>query len=121
MSNIVERFEAAVRILIADGPVKHRLAKAYSDHLEDLQDFDLPVENGGTFSDLHAALHRVHPAGQESPVKASVQKMSPLEAGSHARTIFALYAALVAAGRRVEPLTVVEPAKEAPRFLAGGN
>jgi hypothetical protein len=122
MSNIVERFEAAVEVLIADGPVKQRLAKAYSDHLEDLRELELPIESSDAFSDLHAALHRVSPVGQEGPVKASVQKMSVLEAGWHAKTIFMLYGELLAAGRRVEPLTVVETVPiEPPRFLVGRN
>lgn len=119
MSNIVDRFEAAMQALIEDGPVKQRLTKAYSDHLEDLRELELPIDGSEAFSDLHSALHRVPPVGRESPVKASVQKMSSLEAGWHARTIFRLYAELVAAGRRVDPLAAVDTAEsEPPRFLA---
>lgn len=122
MSQIVERFEAAVAVLIADGPVKQRLASAYAEHLEDLQQLDLPVEGGSQFGDLHAALHRVRPVGKESCVKASVQKMSATEAGWHAQTILRLYGALLMAGRKSEPLTVVEaPETEAPRYLVGSN
>jgi hypothetical protein len=122
MSTIVERFEAAVQTLIADGPVKQRLTKAYTDHLEDLRELELPIDGGEAFTDLHSALHRVRPAGKESPVKASVQKMSPHEAGWHAKTILRLYGELVAAGRRVEPVSVIETAEsEPPRFLAGRN
>jgi len=122
MSNIIERFEAAVEILIAEGPIKQRLTTAYSEHLEDLQEIELPIDGRDAFSDLHTALHRVPPVGQESAVKASVQKMSALEAGWHAKTIFMLYGELLAAGRRVEPLTVVESTPiEPPRFLVGRN
>jgi hypothetical protein len=118
MSHLIERFHAAVRALLGEGPVKQRLAKAYSDHLEDLQGLELPLTDNGTFAELHAALHRVAPVGKETCVKASVQKMSSSEAQGHAETIVRLYAELVA--RRGEPLKVVEPlVKAPPRFLAG--
>ena len=121
MSQLVERFEAAVLILIGDGPIKQRLTVAYSDHLEDLQDLELPGTARGAFGDLHTALHRVAPIGKETCVKASVQKMSASEAAWHAETIFRLYADLVTQPRRSEPLKVVESSEQtAPRFLVGG-
>ena len=44
MSQIVERFEAAVQALVGDGPVKNRLRAAYTEYLEDLQQVDLPIQ-----------------------------------------------------------------------------
>lgn len=121
MSQLVERFEAAVQTLIGDGPVKQRLTAAYSDYLEDLQDVELPVTAKGAFSDLHAALHRVQPSGKESCVKASVQKMSANDAAWHAETILRLYAELLTQPRRAEPLKIVEASEQSPpRFLVGG-
>ncbi len=122
MSHVIERFESAVQTLIGDGPVKQRLAHAYTQYLEDLQDFDLPIDENEEFCNLHTALHRFPAVGREGIVRASVQKMSPIEAGSHARTILALYRSLVAAGRRAEPLKVVDADhSEPPSFLANGG
>jgi hypothetical protein len=119
MSALLEQFEGAVRILIGDGPVKLRLVRAYSEYLEDLLDLELPV-SGSELQELHAALHRVTPRGNETPVKASVQKMSADEAAWHAGTILRLYVELLAQPRRGEPLKVVETTPP-PQFLAGGG
>ena len=120
MSLPLERFEGAVQILIGDGPVKVRLVRAYSEYLEDVIDLDLPVSAGESLSELHGALHRVTPSGSETPIKASVQKMSTGEAAWHAGTILRLYIELLTQPRRVEPLKVVETAP-LPQFLAGGG
>jgi hypothetical protein len=118
MAHLVQRFEAAVHALIGDGPVKQRLVQAYSGHLEDLRGLELPVNANGAFAELHAALHRVAPVGKETPVKASVQKMSASEAVWHAETIVRLYAELLSQARRPEPLKVVEALERTPpRFL----
>lgn len=120
MSHLTKRFEAALHALVTEGPIKQRLSKAYSDHLEDLQEADLPAGLRGTFHDLNEALHRVAPMGKETRIKASVQKMSFLEAGAHASTIVKLYTQLLRHGDRAEPLKVVKaaPAETVPHFLA---
>jgi hypothetical protein len=121
MSQLAERFEAAIQALIGDGPVKQRLATAYSEHLEGLQDLELPTTAKGAFGELHAALHRVQPCGKESCVRATIQKMSGSEAARHAETILRLYVELLVQPRRAEPLKVVEAgAPPPPRILAGG-
>lgn len=107
MLHLTERFEAALRVLIGEGPIKQRLNKAYSDYLEGLEEAELPPSLHGTFHDLSEALHRVSPMGKETPVKASVQKMSFDEAGTHADTIMKLYAELLRHGERSAPLKVV--------------
>jgi uncharacterized protein (UPF0147 family) len=118
MANYAERFEAAINALVGDGPVKQRLTRAYSDFLEPLQDHELPVNIRNAVSDLHAALHRVSPMGQETCVKASVQKMSVLEATRHAQSIVRVYAQLLTLTERAEPLKVVENQDaQPPRYL----
>jgi hypothetical protein len=114
-----ERFAAAVQVLIADGPIKQRLAAAYSQHLADVTEAELPPGLRREFADLQAAISRVAPAGNSTPVRASVQKMSPSEASSHAATILKLYVELVSGVERAEPLKVVAPPRKAPRFLSG--
>jgi hypothetical protein len=122
MSQIVERFEAAVQVLVSEGPVKIRLRRAYTEHLEDLQQVELPIESNVEFDELHSALHRVEPVGKVDYVEASVAKMSPAEAWWHAQTIVRLYTEVLAMerGARVEADAALKPAVAAPpRFLAG--
>ncbi len=110
MSNLAERLEAAVHVLVADGPVKQRLLEAYTEHLEPLRDAELPPRLAEPFARLHEAMHRVAPMGTtECRVKASVQKMSAAEAGGHAAAVVGLYAELLRSGQR-EPLKVVDSA-----------
>ncbi|HLF12378.1 MAG TPA: hypothetical protein VJA26_14310 [Gammaproteobacteria bacterium] len=117
MSHLAERFAAAVQTLVSDGPIKQRLSRAYTEHLEDLPETELPVGLRGPFNDLQAALNRLRPVGSESRVRANVQKMSAHEAGSHAGTIVKLYAELLAQGERAEPLKVVSSGKKPPSYL----
>jgi hypothetical protein len=119
VSSSAERFAAAVQVLIADGPIKQRLASACSLHLAELTEADLPPALRREFVELQAALSKVAPAGYESPVRASVQKMSPLEATAHAATIVKLYVDLMSGVERAEPLKVVAPPRKTPRYLTG--
>jgi hypothetical protein len=121
VSPLAQRFAAAVQTLIGDGPVKHRLSDAYATHLSDLAGAELPVALRDDFDELQAALSRVAPAGNEGRVRASVQKMSPLEAGAHAATIVRLYVELLSGLERAEPLKVVSPSKSPPRYLTNSQ
>ncbi len=102
-----ELFEAAVSALVGEGSVKDRLMTAYSQHLDDLEDSELPRGLRTTFEDLHTALHAVKPTGREPCVRATIRKMSKLQASNHARTIVSLYAELVCHRERADPLKVV--------------
>lgn len=127
MSQIVERFEAAVQVLVADGPVKRRLLRAYREYLEDLQQVDIPIPGKDELSELHAALQCVPPMGEIDCVKASVQKMAPAEAWWHACTIVRLYTEILAMEQgarphgegRPEPLEDVSASP--PRFLLSNS
>ena len=119
MSPFAQRFAAAVQVLIADGPIKQRLAAAYSLHLADVSETDLPPPLRREFAELNAAISRVAPAGHESRARASVQKMSASEASGHAATIVKLYVELMNGVERAEPLKVVGPPRKGPRFLSG--
>ena len=121
MPYLAERFEAAVSVLVAEGPVKERLAAAYSEHLDDLESRELPRNLQNTFNELHSALNSATPIGKESCVGATIRKMSRIQAGAHARTIFSLYADLISMGDRAEPLKVVNgKRKKAPSFVSQG-
>ena len=122
MSTSAWRFEAAVIALISEGPIKLRLTLAYSDHLEELQDEELPADLREAFSNLHAALHRVAPTGTETCIKASVQKMSPAEAASHAETILRIYANLLGHAPAAEHVEVADASNtSAPWYLVSGS
>jgi hypothetical protein len=114
---LAQRFAEAVRTLVGDGPIKQRLCRAYAENLEDLTDAEFPAALRRDFGELQAALSRIRPAGNEGRVRASVQKMSPDEAGSHAATIVKLYVELLNTLERAEPLKVVSPSKPPPRYL----
>jgi hypothetical protein len=86
--------------------------------LGDLDGADLPPALRPGFSELQTALSCWAPAGTESRVQASVQKMSTAEAGDYAGTIVDLYAALLAQLERAEPLRVVISPRKMARLLA---
>ena len=115
MSYLGKRFEAAVSVLVADGPIKQRLTAAYSEHLDDLESSELPINLRPAFIRLHAALHSVKPIGREPCVKATIRKMSSKEAGDHARTIFLLFSKLFHKNERSAPLRVVGTSKKSPK------
>ena len=121
MPYLAERFEAAVSALVAEGSVKDRLSAAYLAHLDDLETSELPQGLRTKFDDLHTALHAVRPSGREPCIKATIRKMSRLQAGNHARTIVSIYAELVCRGERAEPLKAVSgKRKKTPRFVSQG-
>lgn len=121
MSPIAQRFADAVRILVGDGPVKQRLTLAYAKHLEDLGEAEFPAGLRHDFAELQAALSRVAPVGNETRVRASVQKMSPDEAGNHAATIVKIYVDLLNNLERAEPLKIVASPKKTPHYLTSSN
>lgn len=120
MSYLAKRFESAVLTLVSEGPVKQRLAAAYTDNLDDLADSELPETVRDSFADLRLALHRVEPLGGEPCVLATVRKMSAEEADGYASSIVRIYAELIReGGGPAERLTVVNGgAVKLPRFLA---
>jgi hypothetical protein len=109
MPYLAERFESAVSALVGEGSVKDRLDTAYTEYLDDLESEELPQEQDMrvSFEDLQTALHAVSPTGREPCVRATIRKMSTLQAGSHARTIVSLYAELVCHGERTKLLKLV--------------
>ena len=119
MSAIAQRFAEAVQVLVGDGSVKQRLATAYGQHLADLPEAELPAGLRRDFAALQAAMSKIAPVGTETPARASAQKMASGEAAGHAATIVRLYLELMNGLERAEPLKVVAPPRQPPRYLTG--
>ena len=95
MCQLSDNFYSAVRALAGDGSVKDRLANAYSENLEMLSEDDLPETIKPRFEGLRQAMHSAKPLSKESPVTASIRKMSPTEASRYATSIVAMFSELV--------------------------
>jgi hypothetical protein len=87
MSSAWEHFFAATSMLASSGPIKHRLADAYSMHLEKLNAEEVPKEIRDEFCSLSTCMSSVRPLRGESAVYATVRKMSDTEAGGVAMRI----------------------------------
>jgi hypothetical protein len=97
MSNNFELLQLATLRLSQDGPIKERLAEAYASHLVALEAEELPESMREEFGALCDAMHRETPQARESVVRASVRKMSVLEARGYAALVVRLFAALARA------------------------
>ena len=95
MCQFSDKFYAAVRTLSGDGPIKQRLATAYGENLELINDDEIPEGIRPRFELLRRTMHTAKPIGQESPVIASVRKMSAADAAGCASLIVAMFSELV--------------------------
>src|SRR5690606_12317929 len=94
MSNNFELLQLATLRLSQDGPIKDRLIDAYDSHLASVEPEDLPEDLRGDFDALCAAMHREPPQARESAVRASVRKMSVMEAREYAAMVVRLFAGM---------------------------
>jgi len=95
MSYHVDHFFAAVSVLAGHGHIKQRLMKAYEDHLAEISEDELPIAAKQAFADLKTQMYRVTPLKGESPVSASVRKMSVGEASECAASVVTVYGEIV--------------------------
>lgn len=107
MCQFTDSFYSAVRTLAGDGHVKQRLLLAYTDNLDTLPDGEVPDSIRSRFAMLREAMHAARPLGNESPMVASVRKMSAADASSHAASIVAMFSELVRVKATGERLRVV--------------
>ncbi len=105
-------------MLVGEGPVKERLRIAFENHLQDLDESELPPGVREDYDRLHKALQKVKPIGPQNRIRATVQKMSAAEAARYAVTIFSMHLALEGRKPRTEPLRVTEPLHFADRAVA---
>ena len=95
MTYHVDRFYAAAAVLAAEGHIKHRLIRAYTDNLANIEDDELPIALQESFADLKKRMHGVAPLNGEGPIRASVRKMSPGEAGECGVMVLSLYGGML--------------------------
>jgi len=112
MCQFSDKFFSAVRILAGDGPIKKRLYLAYSDHLDMLPETNMPESIRPRFELLKHSMHSVKPMSEESPILASVRKMSSVEASRCATQIVAMFSELVRVKSTGERLRVKSSAKK---------
>ena len=119
-------FDAAMRALVGTGPVKHRLLDAYSHHLAQVRDQDLPDALRGRFVALHAAMCEARPSYGLTAAEVSVRKMSERDAAQWAAAILEMFVTLAAenvsqAGVRVLEIgnasELLQDVLEVPAFL----
>ena len=123
MSNHVDRFYSAVKVLAGHGPIKQRLTKAFENNLAEIDDVELPHAVKQSFAKLRKVMSQVDPLNGEGAICASVRKMSVEEADECAHQMIRIYADMIrheddlqeALPLRIEDQPVV------PSFLAKAN
>ncbi|MEO8309191.1 MAG: hypothetical protein ABI616_14250 [Pseudomonadota bacterium] len=94
MNDVLDHLQQATVKLSRSGPIKDRLADAYTTNLANIDASDIPERYRAEFVELHTALNRERPLPRESVVRASVRKMSSEEADRHATLVVHAFAAL---------------------------
>jgi hypothetical protein len=95
MSNHVKRLYAAVSVLTGHGDIKQRLIKAYEENLAIIDDDDLPIALKQAFADCRHKMSQVDPLNGEGRIRATVRKMSIVEADTCARNLLDLYSDII--------------------------
>lgn len=94
MEDLLDLLQGAALTLVQGGSIKERLADAYDRHLIQIDADDLPDPWRDEFLMLTGALRRETPLPRESPIRATVRKMSSEEAERHAAQVVAIFAAV---------------------------
>jgi hypothetical protein len=100
---------AATLELAKSTPIKQRLENAFSKHLRHIEPGQLPAALRCEFHDLMRGLEAVPPMPGESPVHATVRKMSAEDADLYATRIVVLFGEVA---RASAPAAVELPAHE---------
>lgn len=95
MSNHLNRFYAAVSALTGHGNIKQRLIHAFEGDLASIEDDELPIAVKQSFADLRQMMSGVDPLNGEGRIRATVRKMSIIEAEECAQMMVDLYTEMV--------------------------
>src|SRR5215469_18029943 len=92
MSTTLDKFRDATLSLARSGSIKDRLTDAYRNHLAFVDESELPIELVDAFRAVSQALNRERPLLRgEDTFRATVRKMSSLEADAVASCVVRLY------------------------------
>ena len=92
MSTTLDKFRGAALSLARSGSIKDRLTDAYRNHLAFVDESELPIELVEPFRAVSQALNRERPLLRgEDTFRATVRKMSSLEADQVASCVVRLY------------------------------
>ncbi|HEY2807325.1 MAG TPA: hypothetical protein VGI91_00895 [Steroidobacteraceae bacterium] len=100
MDTTWQQLEGAALVLARSSSIKDRLAVAYRDYLAQVNPEELPEALRAQFRACLEALTRERPQRGEDAVRATVRKMSNLEADEVACSLVRLYGALVRESQR---------------------
>ena len=123
MSNHLNRFYAAVSALAGHGDIKQRLIDAFEENLAIIEHDELPVAVKQSFADLRKMMSGVDPLNGEGRIRASVRKMSVVEADECAQRMIDLYTEMVrfeGQAKEIPPVTAAEK-PVVPPFLIKTN
>jgi hypothetical protein len=110
MSTTLDKFRGAALSLARSGSIKDRLTDAYRNHLALVDESELPIELIEEFRAVSYALNRERPLLRgEDTFRATVRKMSSLEADEVASSVVRLFGEISR-----EPASV---ARKAPKNL----
>ena len=123
MSNHLNRLYAAVSALAGHGNIKQRLIVAFEDHLGAIEIDEIPVAVKQSFADLQKMVSCVDPLNGEGRIRATVRKMSVIEADECARKLVDVYTDVVRfadEAAEVMPLHIGEQAIVPPFLVKSG-
>jgi hypothetical protein len=97
MSTTLEKFRGAALSLARSGSIKDRLTDAYRNHLALVDESELPRELVADFRAVSRALNRERPLLRgEDTFRATVRKMSNVEADEVASSVVRMFGAMSA-------------------------
>jgi hypothetical protein len=118
MSTTLDKFRGAALSLARSGSIKDRLTDAYRNHLAFVDESELPIELVDAFRAVSQALNRERPLLRgEDNFRATVRKMSSLEADAVASCVVRLYGEM----SRDEPANAAarpKTQKSAPQIIS---
>lgn len=123
MSNHVDRFYAAVSVVASHGNIKQRIIVAFEDHLADIDDANLPSAVRKKFIELRTMVTGVKPLNGEGHIRATVRKMSVVEAEECSRKMLDLYTDLVQLEGELEesPINIGDQTRIPPFLVKSAN
>src|SRR6201993_1267182 len=97
MSTTLDKFQGAALSLARSGSIKDRLTDAYRNYLALVDENELPKELVAEFRAVRHALNRERPLSRgEDSTRATVRKLSSMEADELASSVVRLYGAISA-------------------------